>query len=58
MRVTWQGRIVPGPLSGLAITADSVEAELRKLCQELRAEILRRKAQPSAPPCRLAKTCE
>ena len=58
MRVIWRGRIVPGLLASLAVTADAVEAELRQLCQELRAEILRRKAGPSAPPCRQAKTCD
>jgi len=48
MRVIWRGRIVPGLLSGLAITTGSVEAELRRMCQELGGEILRRKARQAS----------
>jgi len=58
MRVVWQGRIVPGPLASLAVTPAAVEAELRQLCRELRAEILRRKAGRSAASCRPGKTCD
>jgi hypothetical protein len=58
VRVVWRGRIVPGPLAGLAITADAVERELRRLCQQLRAEILRRKAMRASPPCRVAEACD
>lgn len=56
-RVSWQGRVVPGPLAGLVITADTVEIELRRLCEELRAEILRRNGQRPSP-CRLAQSCK
>jgi carbon monoxide dehydrogenase subunit G len=58
VRVVWRGRIVPGPLAGLAITADAVERELRRMCRELRAEILRRTARPAFPACRLAEACD
>ena len=58
VRVTWRGRMVPGPLAGLAVTAATVEAELRRLCRELRAEILHRGAGGTSPACRLARTCE
>jgi len=58
MRVIWRGRIVPGLLSGLAITTGSVEAELRRMCQELGGEILRRKARKAPSACRLAEACE
>jgi carbon monoxide dehydrogenase subunit G len=58
MRVIWRGRIVPGALAGLAVTADSVEMELRQLCREMRVEILRRTARPASSPCRLAKSCK
>ena len=57
MRVTWHGRIVPGPLASLAVTREAVEAELRQICREMRAEILRRTARPASPPCRLAEAC-
>jgi len=58
VRVTWRGRMVPGPLAGLAVTAATVEAELRRLCRELRAEILHRGVGGTSPACRLARTCE
>jgi hypothetical protein len=58
MRVTWRGRMVPGPLARLAVTTDVVERQLRQLCQELRAEILRREARRTSPACRLAQACE
>jgi hypothetical protein len=58
MRVTWRGRMVPGPLARLAVTPDTVEGELRQLCQELRAEILRREARRTSPACRIAQACE
>ncbi len=45
---------MPGPLAGLAVTYDTVATELR---QDLRAEILRRRARPVSPACRLAKAC-
>jgi carbon monoxide dehydrogenase subunit G len=57
-RVTWRGRIVPGPLARLAVTVAGVEAELHQLCQDLRAEILRREARRMSPACRLARVCE
>jgi carbon monoxide dehydrogenase subunit G len=57
-RVVWRGRIVPRPLSGLVITSDAVEGELRQLCRELRAEVRRRKTRPEPPACRLAEACE
>ena len=58
MRVTWRGRIVPGPLASLALTPETVEAELRQLCREMRTEILRQTARPASSPCRLAKSCK
>lgn len=58
VRVIWRGRIVPGPRAGLAIIADAVETELRRMCQKLRAEILRRTARPVFSPCRLAEACD
>lgn len=58
VRVIWRGRIVPGLLSGLAVTTGSVEAELSRMCRELGAEILRRKARRASSACRLAEACE
>jgi hypothetical protein len=58
MRVIAQGKFVPGALSGSAISVEALEAQSRRQYQELRAEILRRKANEPPPPCLLAKTCE
>jgi hypothetical protein len=58
MRVIADGKFVPGALTGSAISAESVEAQSRRQYQELRAEILRRKAKEPPPPCLLAKNCE
>jgi len=33
--VSWRGAIIPGALSGLAITVDAVAAQLRELSEEL-----------------------
>ena len=58
MRVVAEGKFVPGGLTGAAINLESVEAQSRRQYQELRAEILRRKAKEPPPPCLLAKNCE
>lgn len=57
-RVTVQGRFVAGGLTGAALTVDTVEKQTRRQYQELRDEILRRKAKQPPPPCLIAKTCE
>ena len=57
MRVIAQGKFVPGALSGSAISLEALEAQSRRQYEELRAEILRRKANEPPPPCLLAKTC-
>jgi carbon monoxide dehydrogenase subunit G len=56
-KLTVQGKFVAGALSGGVITAETVEAQTRRQYQELRDEILRRKANEPPPPCLIAKTC-
>jgi len=57
-RVTAQGKFIPSALAASAITVEAVEAQTRRQYQELRAEILRRKAKEPPPPCLLAKNCQ
>jgi carbon monoxide dehydrogenase subunit G len=56
-KITVQGKFVAGGVSGGVITVESVEAQTRRQYQELRDEILRRKANEPPPPCLIAKTC-
>jgi len=56
-KLTVQGKFVAGGLSGGVITAETVEAQTRRQYQELRDEILRRKANEPPPACLIAKTC-
>lgn len=57
-KITVQGKFVAGGLAAGAITVESVEAQTRRQYQELRDEILRRKAKEPPPPCLIAKTCQ
>jgi hypothetical protein len=57
LKVVGDGRFVPGGLAAAAITTESVEAQTKRQYQELRDEILRRKAKEPPPPCLLAKNC-
>jgi carbon monoxide dehydrogenase subunit G len=56
-RITVRGKFVAGGLSASAITPEKVQAQTRQQYQELRDEILRRKANVPPPPCLLAKNC-
>jgi carbon monoxide dehydrogenase subunit G len=56
-RVTVSGKFVAGGLSAAAITPEAVQAQTTRQYQELRDEILRRKAKEPTPPCLLAKNC-
>ena len=56
-RVTVNGKFVAGALGGAAITSETVQAQTQRQYQELREEILRRKAGVPPPPCLLAKNC-
>jgi carbon monoxide dehydrogenase subunit G len=55
-RITVSGKIVAEGLSAGAITPEAVQAQTQRQYQELREEILRRKAK-EPPPCLLAKNC-
>jgi carbon monoxide dehydrogenase subunit G len=57
IRITVHGTFVASGLSASAITPEAVEAQTRQQYQELREEILRRKANEPRPPCLLAKNC-
>jgi carbon monoxide dehydrogenase subunit G len=57
-KVAVHGTFVAGGLSAGAINVESVEAQTRRQYQELRDEILRRKAGEPPPPCLIAKTCQ
>ena len=56
-KVSVSGKFVAGALTAGVITPDTVEAQTRRQYQELREEILRRKAKEPPPPCLLAKNC-
>ncbi len=56
-RVTVQGKFVASGLTGAVLSVDSVEQQTRRQYQELRDEILRRKAKQPPPPCLIAKNC-
>ena len=56
-RITVSGRFVAGGLSAAALTPETVQAQTQRQYQELREEILRRKAKEPPPPCLLAKNC-
>ncbi len=57
IRITVHGKFVASGLSASAITPEAVESQTRRQYQELREEILRRKANEPRPPCLLAKNC-
>ncbi len=57
-RVTVKGKFTVGALSGTAINEEAVAKQTRRQYDELRQEVLRRKANEPPPPCLLAKTCE
>ncbi len=57
-RVSVQGKFVAGGLGAAALTPESVTKQTRRQYQELRDEVLRRKANLPPPPCILAKSCE
>jgi carbon monoxide dehydrogenase subunit G len=56
-KVTVTGKFVAGGLSAAAITPEAVQTQTTRQYQELRDEILRRKAKEPTPPCVLAKNC-
>ncbi len=56
-KVSVSGKFVAGALTAGVITPETVEAQTRRQYQELREEILRRKAKEPPPPCLLAKNC-
>jgi len=55
--ITVRGKIVAEGLSAAAITSEAVQAQTQRQYQELREEILRRKAKEPPPPCLLTKNC-
>ncbi|MGE5087751.1 MAG: SRPBCC family protein [Candidatus Levyibacteriota bacterium] len=57
VRITVHGTFVVQGLMGAVITPETVEAQTRQQYEELREEILRRKAKQPPPPCLLAKNC-
>ena len=56
-QINVSGKIVAEGLTAAAITPEAVRAQTRRQYQELREEILRRKAKEPPPPCLLAKNC-
>jgi carbon monoxide dehydrogenase subunit G len=56
-KVAVSGKFVAGGLSSGFISPETVEAQTRQQYQELREEIVRRKAKEPPPPCLLAKNC-
>jgi hypothetical protein len=56
-KVSVRGTFVTTGLAGAVITAEAVQLQTQRAYQELREEILRRKAHEPPPPCLLAKTC-
>jgi hypothetical protein len=57
IKITVNGKFVAGGLSASAITPETVESQTRRQYQELREEILRRRANEPPPPCLVAKNC-
>jgi carbon monoxide dehydrogenase subunit G len=57
IKITVHGKFVASGLSASAITPERVESQTRRQYQELREEILRRKANEPPPPCLVAKDC-
>jgi carbon monoxide dehydrogenase subunit G len=57
VKITVQGKFVASGLTGAVITPETVEAQTRQQYEELREEVLRRKAKQPPPPCLLAKNC-
>ncbi len=57
IRITVNGKFVAQGLGAAAITPEAVQAQTQRQYQELRDEILRRKAKEPPPPCLLAKNC-
>lgn len=57
VKITVHGTFVVAGLMGAAITPETVGAQTRQQYEELREEILRRKAKQPPPPCLLAKNC-
>ena len=56
-KVSVSGKFVASGLGSAAITVDAVQAQTQRQYQELREEVLRRKAKEPPPPCILAKNC-
>jgi carbon monoxide dehydrogenase subunit G len=56
-RIVVTGKFATGLLGGVAVTPEAVHAQTRRQYQELREEILRRKAKQPPPPCLVAKNC-
>jgi carbon monoxide dehydrogenase subunit G len=56
-KVSVSGKFVAGTFSSGFITPESVQAQTRQQYQELREEILRRKAKEPPPQCLIAKNC-
>jgi len=56
-KVSVRGTFVATALAGAVITVEAVQAQAQRTYQELREEILRRKAHEPPPPCLLTKTC-
>ena len=57
VRISVRGKFVASGLAASILTVEAVEAQTQRNYQELRDEILRRKAHEPPPPCLLAKTC-
>ena len=56
-QINVSGKIVAEGLTAAAITPEAVRSQTRRQYQELREEILRRKAKEPPPACLLAKNC-
>ena len=56
-KVTVTGKFVTAGLASAAVTVEGVQTQTQRQYQELRDEVLRRKAKEPTPPCILAKNC-
>ena len=56
-RISVSGNFVAEGLATVAITPEAVRVQTQRQYQEIREEILRRKAKQPTPPCLLAKNC-